>query len=838
MRSPIPPRMCTRGAVRIALVVAFLLVSVPLALAWKRSAGPPSMNNLPSTNFGSFEGGPTGTYVDAGINNYYTEEQLGTGGGFDVPSGAPPSPLFNAQPFTSPVVRFEEIGTHPMPASYSLQAPLPRPASHHGYPEPTALDTFLLAPLYPEPTRETDTSQPNPWKFDVETFIGRSLDMPLAEGRPLGEPWAHQLWTECPPERYVKMVQTGARTNTGLRDNEQRHGYMHGEFGPGGLYHQTAGTAATAGTTAGIEVKFHPTFPVQENHTLWTFDGTFPAKLVTVPFGQALLFRHHNALPIDPTANRGFGIHTISTHLHNGHNPGESDGSPNAFYFPGQFWDYRWPLQLAGFTTTNQSMGDPRAGRPDGNGGIVNIAGDYREIPSTHWFHDHMFDFTSQNVYKGNAGKINYFTSVDRGNEGLDDGVNLRLPSGTALDWGNRDYDVNLLVHDKCWDPSGQLWFNIFDTDTGMLGDQVLVNWQWRPYMDVRARKYRFRILNASIARYLKLALVDQNGTPVPFHMISNDGNIMEHAIPFDGRFGTEPGVLPVQGNGERCGIIVDFSNFAPGDRLYMVNLLEHKNGKGPDDIIDLQDVISGDYEAVARDDDGDGVPDRWIDGDPGVAKILEFRVQPYSGTDLSMDPATYEPGGNKMIEVPTYTSNELANARHRTFSFGRSSGTDRSPWTVKTDGGQGLTADTRRISARPAYGSLEIWHFENGGNGWSHPIHAHFEEAVILRRGDEPPPSWEKWARKDVFRVGPLDESTDEVEVAIRFRDFAGTFVGHCHNTVHEDHAMLYRWDINQPGQLMLLPTPIPTWDGVGYVNSVALPTFLTGDGFGPSWK
>jgi hypothetical protein len=30
-------------------------------------------------------------------------------------------------------------------------------------------------------------------------------------------------------------------------------------------------------------------------------------------------------------------------------------------------------------------------------------------------------------------------------------------------------------------------------------------------------------------------------------------------------------------------------------------------------------------------------------------------------------------------------------------------------------------------------------------------------------------------------------------------------------------------------------MPTPMPTWDGVEYVDSAALPTFRTGDGIGP---
>jgi len=29
------------------------------------------------------------------------------------------------------------------------------------------------------------------------------------------------------------------------------------------------------------------------------------------------------------------------------------------------------------------------------------------------------------------------------------------------------------------------------------------------------------------------------------------------------------------------------------------------------------------------------------------------------------------------------------------------------------------------------------------------------------------------------------------------RFRDFTGRYPMHCHNVVHEDHAMMLRWDI-----------------------------------------
>ena len=48
----------------------------------------------------------------------------------------------------------------------------------------------------------------------------------------------------------------------------------------------------------------------------------------------------------------------------------------------------------------------------------------------------------------------------------------------------------------------------------------------------------------------------------------------------------------------------------------------------------------------------------------------------------------------------------------------------------------------------------------------------------------------------------------------------------------------MLLRWDIEHPGQVKLMPAPIPTWDGVEYHDSAALPTFRTGDGVGPSFS
>ena len=865
---------------------------------------------LPEGNHGALAL-PNGTYGDRTTPRTENVLQPAQQTSFNYPTNGLASPLFGAQPFTQQMLLYEEFGpekldptveagTIPFPIPTTGPAPEqdPNNVARSG-PAGAALEAFLRQPgLSPFPTQYANVLDRNPWKAQIEAFLNRQPVGSPAEGRPPGKGWSHQRWNEFYPQAALKTAQAGARVNQGLRDSRQMHGYAKGEFGPGGLYHNTAGTTATEGTAKGIGIRFHPNMPIQNHNSVWTFDGTLPPKLLMARYGQPILMRHYNALPIDPAANGGFGLHTLSTHEHNGHNPAESDGYTNAFFFPGQYYDYRWPVQLAGYDTINTKAQDPRAAFPctpgetlwvnDSNPGLktcengsIKVRGDWRETMSTHWFHDHMLDFTAHNVYKGNAAMMNYYSALDRGNEALEDGVNLRLPSGSALSWGNRDYDVNLTIADKAWDQSGQLWFNPFNID-GFIGDQMMVNWLYKPYFDVRARSYRLRILNGSVSRYMKIAVVREvrgNGgefrgpqgsgvsyNRVPFHMIANDGNIMEHAVPFDGSMDLngngdlkdDNGILPTLAIAERYDIIINFAKHGiqPGDKIFFVNLMEHDTGKGPSkDAVSLADVLSEKYKAVI---DQTSKGPRWRDGDPVVGKFLQFNVKPYVGQDLSLDPVAYEPAkpgkaaGKKMIPLTIDRNDQtmqakLKQARHRSFEFGRSDGTDTAPWTIKTDGGFGYSMDPRRITAAPQLangptdagyggdGTLEVWKIKNGGNGWSHPVHVHFEEGVILNRDGKAPPEWEKWARKDLYRVGPEVDSSGEVEMAIRFREFAGTFMEHCHNTQHEDNSMLLRFDLEHPGQFELMPSPMPTWDGVTYISSAALPSFRNEEQEGP---
>jgi FtsP/CotA-like multicopper oxidase with cupredoxin domain len=87
--------------------------------------------------------------------------------------------------------------------------------------------------------------------------------------------------------------------------------------------------------------------------------------------------------------------------------------------------------------------------------------------------------------------------------------------------------------------------------------------------------------------------------------------------------------------------------------------------------------------------------------------------------------------------------------------------------------------------------GATEIWTLEGNG-GWHHPVHIHLVEGRILSRNGVAPPIHES-GRKDVYVLKP----GEKVRVLLRFSDFTGKYMMHCHNLTHEDHAMMIRFDV-----------------------------------------
>jgi FtsP/CotA-like multicopper oxidase with cupredoxin domain len=686
----------------------------------------------------------------------------------DIPTGTPPSPLFGAQKFTQRMPRL------------AVQQPVPLVRNAFGH-------AAFPANLNERPAKRlsyhTDfTANPADPQFR-NPITGRG---PI-EGRPPGEVFAHQRWDEFFPEVGYVMTWGQVAPNT----------------------------------------RFHPNFPPQEPNSVWTFGtgrfvrGTLPPFLIKGRYGEPILSRIYNNTPVNREDNNGFGRNETQLHFHNAHNGAESDGAANAHHFPGTFYDYRWSTTLARRDRINTQATDPRASGPDGNGGLVRVAGDFREIQGTMWAHDHRFFFTAENVYKGAAGMISYYSGPDRGNESLVDGVNLRLPSGSLLDSGNLDFDVNMMLTDKAFDPAGQLFFDIFVTD-GFLGDVPMVNFAYAPFFEVLPRKYRFRILNSSVSRWWQLVFVRANGTSIPFRFIANDGNLVVNPITLTS--------LPQQGNGERYDIVIDFSSFAVGDRIKVVNRQKMRpDGRGPDRTLTVAEALAGD-------------PD-----DPVIGQIMEIRIVSQVES-VDVPGVIHRAGDPDPSVVPNVLTQQIpvvAPVRTRLFEFGRSGGGDSRdpktgecipdcpefavfPWSIKVNGEDAHTFNANRISVLvPRPGEIEHWTIVNGGGGWDHPIHLHFEEGVTIKRGRDPIPATERLVRKDVWRLGTVGDRS--VTFQIQFGEYGGSYVQHCHNNLHEDFAMLQRVQLltGVPGspQTAVTPTPNPTPDGVVFLTPEILP-------------
>ena len=699
----------------------------------------------------------------------------------DIPTGTPRTPLFGALPYTQPMPRL------------TTQEPLPL--------TPTIIDSEMHA-VWPGGLGER-TAKRLSYHTEFTASGGANFRNPVTnrgplEGRPPGDWFAHQRWEEFFPQVGFRM--------------------SIGEVAPG--------------STA-----FHPQMPFQNPNKVWAFaggglgaNGMLPPPLIKMRYGEPAIARIYNSLPTDRANNGGFGRNEPQTHNHNAHNASGSDGAANTHHFPGTFYDYHWTTTLARTDMINTQAGDRRASGPDGNGGLINVPGDFREIQSTLWFHDHRFFFTAENVYKGMAGMLNYYSGPDRGNEEIRDGVNLRFPSGKLLDWGNIDFDINLLIADFATDPDGQYFFDIFDTD-GFLGDQLHVNFAYKPYFEVLPRKYRLRLLNACMARFLRLQLVDEDGDPVPFRYIANDGNLMVRAMQSE--------LLDPQGTAERFDIIVDFSRFQPGQTVQMINRMEHDDGRGPRGTVSLSNALNGGND------------------DPAVGGVMQFRV-------VNQVESVDVPGVTHYASAPDRSRNgtrrrqtqqipiiEPVRTRHMEWKrlepisdqdardpvtgmcFPDCDSPDHFkesfPWATRVNGEDTHNLNANRIAALiPRPGETEHWTFENSSGGWDHPIHLHFEEGVTMRRdglgASAAAGETEHLQRKDVWRLG----HEASVTVQVTFGDFGGAYVSHCHNTVHEDFAMLIRWDLlsdNGSLQDAIVPTPYPSEDGCTYIQPEILP-------------
>ncbi len=505
---------------------------------------------------------------------------------------------------------------------------------------------------------------------------------------------------------------------------------------------------------------------------IYGFEGTFPGPMINAEYGKPLCVRFINELDENPfnLDRQDFGAPDLAflTHLHNGHTAPECDGQPH--YRPEGYLPKMW--------CDNLYLNYPAGGSE-------------REKQSFMWFHDHRMDHTSSNVYKGMVGLFPIYDPVkDNGDEtkGLRlPGVRTENPDGTF----SVDYDIPLAIYDCSLDDGVTTHHDFHNGDTGthpewwgktffqhfpnhgFVGDIFTVNGIAFPFHEVKRRKYRLRFLDASIARIYTLKLMSSRGGPVAkpgsqgqwqvpdgqqcmkFVQIASEGGLLPHPIIRDAIQ-----LWPAK----RREVIVDFTRYMDGtptqkgDVIYLVNQCNMPDGRQPKSWQDPNYRVP-----ILKFIVGDTAPDNSIT--PPLAKTLRL-----------------------LPNLPSQTV--LDGLQHRTFTLSRGGGSSdpEVEWLIN-----GLPFDPLVPLASVKRGKPEVWTFVNGGGGWVHPMHLHMEEHQVLSRKGSLNKHPDDKSKEDVVALDP----GEEVTIYRNFRTFLGKYVAHCHNLAHEDHAMMFGWEI-----------------------------------------
>jgi FtsP/CotA-like multicopper oxidase with cupredoxin domain len=535
---------------------------------------------------------------------------------------------------------------------------------------------------------------------------------------------------------------------------------------------------------------FHRDLP---ESAIWGYDGTVPGPTIEAERGQPVTVAWRNeldrALPvvvtIAPKATDASGVpvqcvpglsggtpdlnaaalagHTV-VHLHGGLTPAPYDGWAENLFAPGQDAVFHYPL-------------DQRA--------------------TLLWYHDHVMGVTKFSVYAGLAGL--WIIRDQRERE-------LGLPEGPP-------FEVPLLIQDRNFalDDSGRLTGQlVHKTDPQVMEafpPFTVVNGKVWPLLEVQPATYRFRVLNGSNARTYRLVLVRDDAPELGrITQIGTDHGLLR-----------TPASLPPDGlvlaSAERADLLVDFSDMAPGAELTLLN-------------------------TAAAPFDGTRFPaaNAFNAADPGrmlpYPHVMRFRVVPgpvtrrTSPSELATDYRL--PALDALADAPRRTialvERELDGQPNmltmRELVIARDDHTG--PAVTVTDGERSTRYRAAAVHFEdattffPVLGRYEVWQLINLTDD-THPIHVHLDPFQILSRrpiryqipehgigdrvitaavtlGRDPSDELDhtiddnERGLKDTIRVNP----NEITEIAVRFTNYSGRYMYHCHILEHEDRDMM----------------------------------------------
>ncbi|MCP9755943.1 bilirubin oxidase [Lacihabitans sp. CCS-44] len=330
--------------------------------------------------------------------------------------------------------------------------------------------------------------------------------------------------------------------------------------------------------------------------------------------------------------------------------PAEMDGHPDQMVMANNSFDYKFAV--------NQAAG-------------------------TNWYHPHIHEITGRQVTQGLAGLFIVESNEEKA---------LNLPT--------ESFEIPLIIQDKRFNDDGTIKYkpNMDEKMNGYMGETILVNGTFSPFLKVSSNLYRFRVLNGSSARIYNLAL----SNAASFYIIGSDGGILE-----------KPEVVSsvLLSSGERLDILIDFSKVPLNSEIF----LESNQFSG-----------MGTAQGTQK------------------FKILKFIVNKQGESNFKV-PLSLIP----IQKLSGSTQNRNFSLKMKMLSL--NGGMHRINNKVYKSG---------RIDETVSLGATETWEFDNSTGDEPHPMHIHgVHFQVVARSGgrNEIQPHEKGW--KDTVLVAPKEK-------------------------------------------------------------------------------
>jgi spore coat protein A len=307
------------------------------------------------------------------------------------------------------------------------------------------------------------------------------------------------------------------------------------------------------------------------------------------------------------------------------------------------------------------------------------------------------------------------------------------------MPWG--EYEIPLIFCDRSFDLAGQLNYPVSNRPEApwvpeYFGDAMLVNGKLSPFAPVKPAAYRLRILNACNARFLNLAMENNQ----PFFQIGSDQGLLARPV--------ERKLISVA-PGERIDVIVDFS-LTPSANIILNNdvlpILQFRvAGTAP-----ARFQMPSSFRPIARIAEAEAVKTRTLSLDEVLNNFGEVEASLLNNSHWH-DPIT---------ERPVLGSTEI--------------------WSLVN-----TTDDTHPIhlhlvrfqilDRRP----FDIYNYQLKGS------------IDYTAAAQAPEPGEEGW--KDTIRAFPQMVT----RIIVKFEGYPGRYVWHCHILEHEDNDMMRPYEV-----------------------------------------